>query len=150
MTEWLNQQEQQDWRAFIEGSVRFIDLLDSELRRLHDLTLADYEILVRLSEADGRSMRMAELADLAYHSRSRLSHRIRRLEDRGLIRRDTTADDRRGVLAALTDEGAALLTRAARDNLKVVREGFVDVIDPADLRAVGRAFRAVTAQLDPS
>src|SRR5689334_22549975 len=130
VTEWLSKQEQQDWRAFIEGSVRFIDLLDGELRRLHDLTLADYEILVRLSEADDQSMRMTDLADLAYHSRSRLSHRVRRLEDRGLIHRKAIAEDRRGVMASLTRPGAALLARAARDNLRVVRSGFVDVIDP--------------------
>jgi DNA-binding MarR family transcriptional regulator len=147
VTEWLDDEQQRDWRAFIEGSVRFIETLDRELRLRHELTLADFEILVRLSEEPDESMRMSDLAQLAYHSRSRLSHRIRRLEERGLIRRGAATDDKRGVTAHLTKSGRTVLRRAARDNLKVVREGFVDLIDPADLRAVGRALRAVTAGL---
>ncbi|TDW71068.1 MarR family winged helix-turn-helix transcriptional regulator [Kribbella pratensis] len=147
MTEWLDADQQRDWRAFIEGSIRLIDLLDARLREQHELTLAEYEILVRLSEAPGRSMRMAELADLAYYSRSRLSHRIRRLEDRQLVRRKTAIDDGRGVVATLTDTGFALLERAAPDNLRSVREHFVDVVETADLQAIGRAMRAVTDSL---
>lgn len=147
VTEWLDDDQQRDWRAFIEGSVRFIEVLDRELRRRHELTLADFEILVRLSEEADESMRMSDLAQLAYHSRSRLSHRVRRLEERGLIRRGAATDDKRGVTAQLTKSGRTVLRRAARDNLQVVREGFVDLIDPADLRALGRALRAVTAGL---
>lgn len=147
VTEWLDADQQRDWRAFIEGSIRLIDLLDARLREQHELTLAEYEILVRLSEAPGRSMRMAELADLAYYSRSRLSHRIRRLEDRQLVRRKTAIDDGRGVVATLTDTGFALLERAAPDNLRSVREHFVDVVETADLQAIGRAMRAVTDSL---
>ena len=147
MTDWLDADQQRDWRAFIEGSIRLIDLLDARLREQHELTLAEYEILVRLSEAPGRSMRMAELADLAYYSRSRLSHRIRRLEDRQLVRRKTAIDDGRGVVATLTDTGFALLERAAPDNLRSVREHFVDVVETADLQAIGRAMRAVTDSL---
>ncbi|RZU13479.1 MarR family transcriptional regulator [Kribbella rubisoli] len=147
MTDWLDADQQRDWRAFIEGSIRLIDLLDARLRERHELTLAEYEILVRLSEAPGRSMRMAELADLAYYSRSRLSHRIRRLEDRHLVRRTTATDDGRGVVATLTDTGFALLERAAPDNLRSVREHFVDIVETADLQAIGRAMRAVTDSL---
>ena len=147
MTDWLDADQQRDWRAFIEGSIRLIDLLDARLREQHELTLAEYEILVRLSEAPGRSMRMAELADLAYYSRSRLSHRIRRLEDRQLVRRKTAIDDGRGVVATLTDTGFALLERAAPDNLRSVREHFVDIVETADLQAIGRAMRAVTDSL---
>jgi DNA-binding MarR family transcriptional regulator len=145
--EWLDAEQQRDWRAFIEGSIRFIDLLDRNLREQHGLTLAEFEILVRLSEAADRSMRMAELAELAYYSRSRLSHRIKGLEARGLVSREPTPEDKRGVVARLTDTGYAVLREAAPDNLRTVREHFVDVIDPADFRAVGRAMRAVTDRL---
>jgi len=148
VTEWLDAEQQRDWRAFIEGSIRFIDLLDRTMREHHGLTLAEYEILVRLSEAAGRSMRMAELADLAYYSRSRLSHRMSRLETRGLVRRESTTEDKRGVLALLTETGYAALRRAAPDNLRTVRDHFVDVIEPEDLHAVGRALRAVTDRMD--
>jgi len=147
VTDWLDADQQRDWRAFIEGSIRLIDMLDARLRERHELTLAEFEILVRLSEAPGRSMRMAELADLAYYSRSRLSHRVRRLEDRHLVRRKTATDDGRGVVAVLTDTGFALLERAAPDNLRTVREHFVDIVETADLQAIGRAMRAVTDAL---
>ena len=143
VTEWLDVEQQRDWRAFIEGSIRFIDLLDRSLRERHDLTLAEYEILVRLSEVDDQSMRMAELAELAYYSRSRLSHRLSRLETRGLVRRESTTEDKRGVLARLTETGYEALRHAAPDNLRTVRDHFVDVIEPEDLHAVGRALRAV-------
>ncbi|MFC9257246.1 MarR family winged helix-turn-helix transcriptional regulator [Amycolatopsis thailandensis] len=148
MTNWLDTDQQRDWRAFIEGSVRFVDLLDRRLREQHGLSLAEYELLVRLSEADDGSMRMADLAKSAYYSRSRLSHRVNGLEVRGLVRRETTADDGRGVRARLTDEGRETLLRAAPDNLRTVRAHFVDVIEPEDLRAIGRAMRAVSEQLD--
>ncbi len=147
MTNWLDADQQRDWRAFIEGSVRFVDLLDRRLREQHGLSLAEYELLVRLSEADGQSMRMADLAKSAYYSRSRLSHRINGLENRGLVLRESTAEDGRGVSARLTEAGDETLRRAAPDNLRTVREHFVDVIEPADLRAVGRAMHAVTERL---
>ncbi|UMO99818.1 MarR family winged helix-turn-helix transcriptional regulator [Amycolatopsis sp. EV170708-02-1] len=148
MTDWLDPEQQRDWRAFIEGSVRFVDLLDRRLRDEHGLSLAEFELLVRLSEAPGRSMRMADLAESAYYSRSRLSHRVNGLETRGLVQRESTADDGRGVRARLTDQGHETLRRAAPDNLRTVREHFVDVIAPEDLRAVGRAMRAVAGRLD--
>ncbi|GAB3721688.1 MarR family transcriptional regulator [Amycolatopsis oliviviridis] len=148
VTNWLDTDQQRDWRAFIEGSVRFVDLLDRRLREQHGLSLAEYELLVRLSEADGGSMRMADLAKSAYYSRSRLSHRVNGLEVRGLVQRESTTDDGRGVRARLTDEGHETLRRAAPDNLRTVRAHFVDVIEPEDLRAVGRAMRAVSDQLD--
>ncbi|ANN21073.1 MarR family transcriptional regulator [Amycolatopsis orientalis] len=148
MTNWLDADQQRDWRAFIEGSVRFVDLLDRRLRERHGLSLAEYELLVRLSEAEGRSMRMADLAKSAYYSRSRLSHRVNGLESRGLVRRESAAEDGRGVSARLTEAGEETLRRAAPDNLRTVREHFVDVIEPEDLRAVGRAMTAVTRRLE--
>ncbi|WP_037319104.1 MarR family winged helix-turn-helix transcriptional regulator [Amycolatopsis orientalis] len=148
MTNWLDADQQRDWRAFIEGSVRFVDLLDRRLRERHGLSLAEYELLVRLSEAEGRSMRMADLAKSAYYSRSRLSHRVNGLESRGLVRRESAAEDGRGVSARLTEAGNETLRRAAPDNLRTVREHFVDVIEPEDLRAVGRAMTAVTRRLE--
>jgi DNA-binding MarR family transcriptional regulator len=148
-TRWLNAAQQRDWRAFIEGSIRFIDLLDRRLREGHDLSLAEYEILVRLSEASDRQMRMADLADLAYYSRSRLSHTIGRMETRGLVRRESSAQDKRGISAVLTTHGAALLEQTAPDNLELARRHFIDVIEPADLTALGRAMRAVARSIEP-
>ncbi|GAA4637520.1 MarR family transcriptional regulator [Actinoallomurus vinaceus] len=149
MTEprWLDAAQQRDWRAYIEGSVRLADLLDRDLKSKHGLSTAEYEILVRLSEAPDRRLRMAELAEFASQSRSRLSHTVARLECKGLVARGTCGADKRGVNAELTDEGFALLERAARDHVATVREFFIDVIDPDDLKAVGRAFGAVAERV---
>jgi DNA-binding MarR family transcriptional regulator len=146
-TRWLDAAQQRDWRAFIEGSVRLLDVLDRDLKARHSLTISEYEILVRLSEAPERRLRMAELASSASQSRSRLSHTCGRLEAKSLVRRDSCPGDKRGVFAVLTDQGLATLERAASDHVAAVREFFVDVIDPADLEALGRAFRTVTTQI---
>jgi DNA-binding MarR family transcriptional regulator len=149
MTEprWLDALQQRDWRAYVEGSTRLTDVLDRDLKAKHGLTMAEYEILVRLSEAPDRRLRMAELAEVASQSRSRLSHTVSRLECKGLVARGTCGADKRGVNAELTDEGFAFLTKAADDHVATVREFFIDVIDPADLAAIGRAFTAIADQV---
>jgi DNA-binding MarR family transcriptional regulator len=144
---WLDATQQRDWRTFVEGSIRLTDLLDRDLKAKHGLSMAEYEILVRLSEAPERRLRMAELAEFASQSRSRLSHTVSRLECKGLVSRDTCGADKRGVNAQLTDEGFAFLSKAAADHVATVREFFVDVVDPDDLVAIGRAFAAVSAQV---
>jgi DNA-binding MarR family transcriptional regulator len=144
---WLDATQQRDWRTFVEGSIRLTDLLDRDLKAKHGLSMAEYEILVRLSEAPERRLRMAELAEFASQSRSRLSHTVSRLECKGLVSRDTCGADKRGVNAQLTDEGFAFLSKAAVDHVATVREFFVDVVDPDDLVALGRAFAAVSAQV---
>jgi len=149
MTEprWLDASQQRDWRAYVEGSIRLTDLLDRDLKAKHGLTMAEYEILVRLSEAPDRRLRMAELAEVASQSRSRLSHTVSRLECKGLVARGTCGADKRGVNAELTDEGFAFLSKAAVDHVATVREFFVDVVDPADLVTIGRAFAAIAEQV---
>jgi DNA-binding MarR family transcriptional regulator len=144
---WLGLTQQQDWRAYIDGSTRLLEILDRDLKRRHGLSVPEYEILVRLSESPQRRVRMAELADSANHSRSRLSHAVSRLESRGLVRRGSCPQDGRGVYANLTEDGFAALDRAARDHVEVVRDNFIDVLDPEDLRAVGRAFQAILSHL---
>lgn len=141
---WLDSGQLRNWRTYIEGSIRLTEVLDRDLKSKHGLTMPEYEILVRLSEAGGRALRMAELAEYASQSRSRLSHTVSRLECKGLVRRATCGEDRRGVVAELTDEGFALLERAARDHVSAVRQYFIDVVDPADLEAIGRAFATVS------
>ncbi|MFI0357784.1 MarR family winged helix-turn-helix transcriptional regulator [Actinomadura sp. 9N407] len=144
---WLDATQQLDWRAYVDGSVRLNEIMDRELKAGHGLSVAEYEILVRLSEAPDRRLRMAELAAHASQSRSRLSHTCSRLESKGLVRRDNCPNDKRGVFAHLTDEGYATLERAARDHVETVRNFFVDVIDPDDLAAIGRAFTQVVKRI---
>src|SRR3569833_2797930 len=108
-TRWLDAFQQRDWRAYVEGSVRLADLLDRDLKSKHGLTMAEYEILVRLSEAPERRLRMAELADVASQSRSRLSHTVSRLECKGLVARNNCGADKRGVFAELFVVGFVFL-----------------------------------------
>ncbi|MEV4252043.1 MarR family transcriptional regulator [Spirillospora sp. NPDC049652] len=150
MTEprWLGAAQQRDWRAFVDGSVRLTEIMDRDLKAKHGLSVSEYEILVRLSEAPERRLRMAELAEHASQSRSRLSHTCSRLESKGLVRRDNCPNDKRGVYAFLTDAGFEALDRAARDHVETVRDYFVDVVEPSDLEAIGRAFTAVLKRID--
>jgi len=136
-TRWLSTTQQRDWRAFVDGSLRLHDLLDQSLKATHGLSMAEYEILVRLSEAEEHRLRMAELAAGASQSRSRLSHTCARLEAKGLVRRESCPSDKRGVFAHLTEEGFGALERASHDHVIVVRDFFVDIVEPTDLEAIG-------------
>ena len=146
-TRWLTQDQQRSWRSYLVGSTLLMDRLDRELREHHDLSLPEYEILVRLSEAPSRRMRMAELADAISHSRSRVTHTVARLERDGLVERLTCASDGRGVEAALTDTGYARLVAAAPTHVEGVRRLLVDLTSDDDFAAVGRVFDAVADAL---
>jgi DNA-binding MarR family transcriptional regulator len=145
---WLSATQQHDWRAYIQGSAKLTDALERDLKIRHGLSLAEYEILVQLSEAPERRLRMAELAASASQSRSRLTHTVARLEYKGFVTREDCASDRRGVFARLTEEGFLALAKAAVDHVSIVRDLFVDVVEPDDLQAIGRAFRAVAKRIE--
>lgn len=146
-TRWLDAEQQHSWRAFIVGSTLLMDTLDRELRQAHGVSLAEYEILVRLSESPGRTLRMAQIAESMQHSRSRVTHTVSRMEKGGLIRREASADDKRGVDAVMTAQGWELLQAAAHTHVTGVRDHFVDVADPADYEAMGRMMDAVSDHL---
>src|SRR5207245_4908464 len=111
---WLSHDEQQAWRATVHLSQLHMHQLDRDLNA-HGLNAHDYEILVELSEAPDRRLRMTELADASSQARSRLSHQVSRMENRGLVRRDDCEGDKRGTFAVLTAEGLATIQRAAPD-----------------------------------
>ena len=139
---WLTSDQQRDWRAWLEGVAVIDQYLDAALRPF-GLDLGEYEILVVLSETPTRSMRMSDVALAVRQSRSRLTHTVTRMETKGLLARSPSPEDRRGVIAALTREGMDLLVRAAPTHVRSVRECFIDVVDPADFEAIGRAMAAV-------
>ena len=140
---WLDEEQQRSWRAYLVGTTLLMDRLDRDLRAEHGLSLAEYEILVRLSEARQGRMRMAELADSVSHSRSRVTHTVARMEAAGLVARDACLSDGRGVEAVLTDQGSRTLQEAAPSHVSNVRRLLVDQVDEQDLAAVGRVFDAV-------
>src|SRR3954462_10225824 len=102
---WLDQEEQRTWRAYLYSAQLLLDRLDRELTHGTGISHAYYEILVALSEAPERRMRMSELADRCLSSRSRLSHTVSRLDERCWVRREACADSALAQLAVLTDEG---------------------------------------------
>ena len=144
---WLNAGQQRAWRAFILGSTLLMDRLDDDLHRACDLSLTEYEILVRLSESEGRRLRMAQLADALAHSRSRVTHTISRMEQAGLVRRSRSSEDRRGIVTEMTDAGWELLVRIAPVHVACVRSHLVELASDADLEALGRVMNAVADHL---
>ena len=147
VTSWLDPQQQRSWRAFLVGTTLLMDRLDRDLREQHQLSLPEYEILVRLSEAEGNRMRMAVLADSVSHSRSRVTHTVNRMEKAGLVVRDSCVSDGRGIEAVLTADGRSALDAAAPTHVAGVRRLLVDLADEDDFEAVGRVFDAVTDKL---
>ena len=141
---WLTAQQQQVWRAYLLGSALLQERIDADLRPF-GIDRAEYEILVMLSETEGRRMRMAELADSVHQSRSRLTHTVSRMEKADLVRRTNCPTDRRGVWAELTDQGFELIKEAAPHHVETVRKYFVEVMSEEDYAAVGRALSAVVA-----
>lgn len=146
-TPWLSTEQQRTWRAFLGGTTVLMDRLDRDLRTQHGLSMPEYEILVRLSEAPGRAIRMAELADAVSHSRSRVTHTIARLEREGIVRRGQCSDDGRGVSAVLTDQGFSVLAEAAHTHVRGVHDYLIALAEPGDLDAIGRIMHKVLEDL---
>ena len=144
---WLDRDQQRSWRAYLVGTTLLMDRLDRDLREQHNLSMPEYEILVRLSEAEGRRLRMAVLADSVSHSRSRVTHTIARLEKAGLVKRAACLSDGRGVEAAITESGVAALGEAAPTHVAGVRQFLLDLAGDEDFDALGRVFNTVTDKL---
>lgn len=146
-TRWLDEQQQAQWRAFLGGTTVLFERLDRDLREQHNLSMPEYEILVRLSEAPDQRVRMAVLADSVTQSRSRTTHTIARLQNAGLVERTASPDDGRGVLAVLTPTGFERLRDAAHTHVRGVRAYLVDATTERDLEAVGRVFEGLRKRL---
>ena len=139
---WLNAAEMKAWRRYIVASRRLLEALDLDLAH-HELSMADYEILAQLSDAPDRRMRMAELAEIAMLSRSRLSHRMKVMEEAGWVRREACPDDKRGFFAVMTAKGWKAIVAAAPDHVASVRSRFVDKLSKADQIVLAEIFERV-------
>jgi DNA-binding MarR family transcriptional regulator len=147
---WLDTGEQRAWRAWLFSAQLLMDRLDRELTHATGISHAYYEILVALSETPERQMRMSELADRCLSSRSRLSHAVSRLEERGWVRRQVCAEDGRGQLAVLTDEGFAALEAAAPVHVESVRTHLFDQLSPEQVQHMHDLGETLLAHLDPA
>ncbi|WP_243704873.1 MarR family winged helix-turn-helix transcriptional regulator [Micromonospora sp. KC723] len=147
MTRWLTDDEQRTWRAFGRTMRLLTDRLERDLQTAAGMPPTYYELLVLLSEAPERSMRMSELAHWTNSKPSRISHAVNKLEQSGWVRREHYEGDRRGWLATLTDEGLAALKAAAPRHVKSVRAHLIDLLTPEQIRQLGDISEVVLAHL---
>lgn len=144
---WLDEAEMAAWRSYIVATLKLRQRLHRELADRHDVSLTDYEVLVCLDMQVDRRMRMSELAVLMGSTKSRLSHQVGRLEDARLVRRVRDPEDKRGVITELTEEGKALLGKAAPTHVEGVREHLIDLLSPEEQATIAAAFDRVLAHL---
>jgi DNA-binding MarR family transcriptional regulator len=143
---WLNPREMKAWRSYIIASRRLLEALDGDLVG-HDLSMADYEVLAQLSDAPGRRMRMSDLAELAMISKSRLSHRMKVMEQAGWVRREECKEDKRGSWAIMTDRGWKAIVKAAPDHVESVRNRFLDHLTVKDQEDAAKIFDRLISEL---
>jgi DNA-binding MarR family transcriptional regulator len=136
------------WRNFIETSERMRSVIGARLQSDSGLSSGDYAVLLTLSEAQGNRVRSSELATRVGWERSRLSHHLGRMEQRGLINREDCATDNRGAEAVLTEAGADAFRRASPPHLHAIQELFVSALTPAQLEAVAEISEALSSHLE--
>ncbi len=146
---WLTDEEQHAWRAYLHATTLLEDHLDRQLQRDAGMPHTYYGLLVQLSQAPRRRMRMTELARNAKITRSRLSHPIARLETTGRVRRAACPSDKRGPNAVLTDDGYEMLRRSAPGHVEAVRQAMFDRLTPEQVSSLGEIMRVLATGLEP-
>jgi DNA-binding MarR family transcriptional regulator len=131
------------WRASLEAHSLVLRVFESEMQEGVGFSLAWYDILLHLSEAPGRSMRMNELAESLVLSRSWLSRRVEAMEAAGLVQRWRAEEDARGVCAALTPEGQRAYRRAAKVHVEAVQEHFMAYLSVDEASTISACFDRV-------
>jgi DNA-binding MarR family transcriptional regulator len=148
-TRWLTRDELATWVRVVAVLELLPNALDAQLRRDADLTNFDYYVLAMLSEAEGRTLRMTALAAQTNAALARLSHVVRRLEERGLVERVPCPEDRRATNARLTQAGMAKVVEAAPGHVANVREHVIDALTPEQVQQLGDIADALLGRLDP-
>lgn len=144
---WLDAREDRAWRGYQHMHSELSRRLSRQLQRDAGLSDADYAVLVNLSEAPDRRLRLYELGRALHWEKSRVSHQLTRMAQRGLVARQNCATDGRGAFVVLTDDGLAAITGAAPQHVETVRRYFIDALTPAQLDALSEIADAVSARL---
>ena len=147
---WLTDAELSSWLSVVRLISWLPWSIDQQLRRDSNLGMVEYQVMARLSQSPERTLRMSALADLANASLSRLSHLVKRLEERGLVRREPDPADGRFTRAILTDKGFQTLAEAAPGHVAHVRSLVIDVLSPEQLRRLGQAADRIMSHIDTS
>ncbi|MFI5664952.1 MarR family winged helix-turn-helix transcriptional regulator [Streptomyces sp. NPDC051684] len=146
---WLSEDEQRTWRAYLHATTLLEDHLDRQLQRDAKMPHIYFGLLVRLSEAPRRRLRMTELARETKITRSRLSHAIARLEKSGWVRREDCPSDKRGQFAILTDDGLKVLEKTAPGHVETVRQALFARLTPEQQKSLGEIMMIVAEGLQP-
>jgi DNA-binding MarR family transcriptional regulator len=147
-TRWLTAREQRAWRAYLDMNSRLAARLNRELQDEFGLSLADFSVLVQLSEYDAARMRVLELARALRWEKSRLSHQLSRMHQRGLVDRSNCSEDRRGAFIVLTDRGRAAVERAAPQHVEAVRQYLFDGLTDEQVGTLQAIADAVIDRLE--
>lgn len=148
-TQWLDDEQLDAWVKLVAVVELLPGVLDSQLRRDAGLTHFEYFVLAMLSEADDHTLRMTALGRRTNATLPRLSHVVRRLEDRGLVERFPCPEDGRATNARLTDAGMAAVAAAAPAHVANVRAHVIDALTRSQLQQLGGIADALLARLDP-
>ncbi|GAB2635961.1 MarR family transcriptional regulator [Prescottella soli] len=146
-TPWLSDDEHRLWRAYLDATRLLLQELDRQLVSDAALPFGDYEILVLLSEAPEKRLRMSELADASTVSRSGITRAVARLAKAGQVRRVECESDKRGAWAELTDDGAARLAQAGPGHVAAVRANMLDLLSPRDIMVMTHRFSEMRQHL---
>ena len=139
--------EQRSWQHFLDAALRLYGTLNRELMDDHKLTLVDVRLLEILDHSSSGSARMGDLAEQLMALPSRVTRQIRRLETAGLVRRGTSPEDGRGVVATITQEGRRIVDEAMLTYAKGVRESFLGPLSRPQMAAMGENCRRISASL---
>ena len=146
---WLDPDERRAWLKLVAVVTLLPAALDSQLQRDADLTHTGYMVLAMLSESPGRRLRMSEVASRTNSSAPRVSHVVRKLEDRGWVRREADPADGRGQFAVLTDAGWEHIVATAPGHVEAVRRMVFDVLEREDVAALEELGAKLLTRLDP-
>jgi DNA-binding MarR family transcriptional regulator len=147
MNRWLTEEEQRAWRGLLRMTSRLNARMNRQLQDEYGISLADYEVLVALSEAPEGRLRVFETVDALAWEQSRVSHQLARMQRRGLITRQDCATDARGAFAVLTKAGRAAIERAAPAHVEMVRQLVFDGLGHDQLTALTEITTGVLDRL---
>ncbi len=146
---WLDEREQRVWRRYLLMARQLAAQMNRQLAADAGLSLADYEVLVRLTDVPAGRLRVTRLAHDLSWEQSRLSHHVARMARRGLVAREECADDGRGALVALTEHGRTMIEHAAPAHVAFVRASVFDVLTDAQVDTLDAILGSILPGLLP-
>jgi DNA-binding MarR family transcriptional regulator len=147
---WLDSEQLHAWRAFLLAYARVVQFLNDDMQARSDMPLTWYDVLVHLSEAPEQTLCMTDLAESVFISRSGLTRLVDRMEVGGLVKRSPAPDDRRRMMASLTDEGFRRLADAAPGHVEALRRVMIDLLDEIDVRTLAAVMDKINASAPES